>query len=155
MTSSYPIPDKSWQIIYPVYLNKTKTFSEGRRLPRDQCVENPSVFEMAECCKFLQIPFSVEHKAYSRDYMQVGRLRVLIKKKGVAVDEKLRTKSQVMRQIAELIALLPKRSPAPTTAELFATIMTGPPQFAAAMKQTGLGGGTAGENQKEKKKKKK
>ena len=36
----------------------------------------PTVADMLEVCKFYNIPFVAENKAYSRDWMMRGRIRV-------------------------------------------------------------------------------
>lgn len=34
---------KKWASIYPAYFDKTKSISEGRRLPKNLCVDKPSI----------------------------------------------------------------------------------------------------------------
>ncbi|KAK9830565.1 hypothetical protein WJX72_012525 [[Myrmecia] bisecta] len=64
-------------IIYPSYLNSKKTVAEGRRLPVSKGCEHPSAPEILDCCiKHLKLQAELENKAYSRDYMLRGRVRV-------------------------------------------------------------------------------
>jgi len=71
---------KRWNIIYPIYINAKAKYSDGRKLPLKQCVERPTAHELGEIAKFLKLPHEVEElKAYSRDFMQRGRLRVQIR----------------------------------------------------------------------------
>lgn len=42
-----------WVVIYPSYLDKKKTVAEGRRVPLDVAVENPSLTEIYNCVKKL------------------------------------------------------------------------------------------------------
>jgi signal recognition particle subunit SEC65 len=76
--------------------------SEGRRLPVKQCCERPKASEIAEVCKKLGLPCqlqvgisplnsasffwltfdfpSQEAKAYSRDWLHPGRVKVQLRK---------------------------------------------------------------------------
>nr|GEX33257.1 signal recognition particle 19 kDa protein-like [Tanacetum cinerariifolium] len=72
---------KTWNILYPVYMNSKKTIAEGRIIPFSKACENPIALEIGDCCGHLKIPFAIEiDKAYPRDYMQVGRVRVNLKR---------------------------------------------------------------------------
>lgn len=42
-----------WVIIYPSYLDKKKTVAEGRRVPQNIAVDNPSLTEIYNCVKKL------------------------------------------------------------------------------------------------------
>ena len=37
-----------WICIYPAYLNSAKTRAEGRLLPKDKCLHNPSAMEIRD-----------------------------------------------------------------------------------------------------------
>ena len=54
---------KTWQVLYPVYINVQKKVSEGRRVPRNKCCERPSIQEMAEVCRFLKLQVVLEVRA--------------------------------------------------------------------------------------------
>ncbi|KAJ8429290.1 hypothetical protein Cgig2_016328 [Carnegiea gigantea] len=71
---------KKWMILYPVYINSKKTIAEGRRISASKACENPTLVEIGDSCKHLNVPYVVEpDKAYPRDFMQRGRVRVLLK----------------------------------------------------------------------------
>lgn len=56
-----PHSDKQrWKVIYPIYLNVKKKISEGRKLPKQYCVERPSVYDIADMCVFLKLPYVIE-----------------------------------------------------------------------------------------------
>ena len=56
-----PHSDKQrWKVIYPIYINKDKKVSEGRKLPKQHCIEKPSVYDIADMCTFLKLPFVIE-----------------------------------------------------------------------------------------------
>ncbi|KAM0028442.1 putative signal recognition particle, SRP19 subunit [Helianthus debilis subsp. tardiflorus] len=72
---------KTWNIIYLVYINSKKTIVEGRRISATKACENPTALEIGDCYGHLKIPFATEiDKAYPMDFMQVGRVRVLLKR---------------------------------------------------------------------------
>ncbi|URE26827.1 Signal recognition particle 19 kDa [Musa troglodytarum] len=76
-----PANIKKWNVIYPVYINSKKTVAEGRRISATKACENPTCIEIGDCCSYLKIPFAIElDKAYPRDFMQRGRVRVQLKR---------------------------------------------------------------------------
>uniref|UniRef100_A0A0D9WGF0 Signal recognition particle 19 kDa protein n=1 Tax=Leersia perrieri TaxID=77586 RepID=A0A0D9WGF0_9ORYZ len=96
---------KKWNVIYPVYLNSKKTVAEGRRIAAGKACPDPTCVEIADCCSYLKIPHAIElDKAYPRDFFQVGRVRVQLKKDdGSAINPAIKTKKQLLIQIAELV----------------------------------------------------
>ncbi|XVF87056.1 hypothetical protein PTKIN_Ptkin18bG0089800 [Pterospermum kingtungense] len=72
---------KKWVVFYPVYINSKKTVAEGRRISLIKACENPTCVEIADCCSHFKLPNAIEiDKAYPRDFMQRGRVRVQLKK---------------------------------------------------------------------------
>ena len=98
---------KKWVVMYPVYINSKKTVAEGRMISLSKACENPNCIEISDCCKHLKLPSAVEvhpkywnfslislqrrvydlssytpqiDKAYPRDFMQVGRVGVQLKR---------------------------------------------------------------------------
>jgi len=70
-------------IIWPAYLDATLSRSEGRRVPEELAVEEPTVEEIARAVK--QVGYDVELErdtTYSREYEPRGR--VLVKNAGDA-----------------------------------------------------------------------
>eukprot|EP01012_Entosiphon_sulcatum_P036963 TRINITY_DN47240_c0_g1_i1.p1 TRINITY_DN47240_c0_g1~~TRINITY_DN47240_c0_g1_i1.p1 ORF type:complete len:174 (-),score=26.18 TRINITY_DN47240_c0_g1_i1:14-514(-) len=125
-----------FQTVYPVYMNSAKTQQEGRRLPKELCVENPTAVEIYQCAAKLGFQAALEpDKGYSRDpFTQRGRVRIRIKdhntpyikksefdtcnSKHVPVNEELPDKRAVMVRIASMIKELPSRTkPAPKPKE--------------------------------------
>jgi signal recognition particle subunit SRP19 len=72
---------KNWIVIYPVYLDSTKTVAEGRKATKDTAVSKPTLAEIATCIKKLGLLCVEEpEKAYSRDpVMEVGRVKIQLK----------------------------------------------------------------------------
>mmetsp|Transcript_47306 Transcript_47306/g.134965 ORF Transcript_47306/g.134965 Transcript_47306/m.134965 type:complete len:152 (-) Transcript_47306:185-640(-) len=100
-----------WNIIYPNYVNSKKTVPEGRRIAVNKAVEHPHPAEMAEICEYLKIPHVLEmDKAYPRDWLIRGRVRVLLKTpEGAFTHPELHTKKLVMEKMGELIPKLKSR----------------------------------------------
>ncbi|XWS12281.1 hypothetical protein CRYUN_Cryun37aG0076000 [Craigia yunnanensis] len=72
---------KKWVVFYPVYINSKKTVAEGRRISLTKACENPTCVEIADCCSHLKLANAIEiDKAYPRDFMQRGRVRVQLRK---------------------------------------------------------------------------
>lgn len=103
---------KKWIILYPVYINSKKTIAEGRRISTGKACENPTCLEIGDCCAHLKLPFAIElDKAYPRDFMQRGRVRVLLKKEdGTLVNPAISSRKQLMHCVAELVPRHPGRN---------------------------------------------
>ncbi|KAI8561948.1 hypothetical protein RHMOL_Rhmol04G0380900 [Rhododendron molle] len=103
---------KKWIILYPVYINSKKTIAEGRRISTGKACENPTCIEIGDCCAHFKLPFAIElDKAYPRDFMQRGRVRVLLKKEdGTLLNPAISSRKQLMHCIAELVPRHPGRT---------------------------------------------
>uniref|UniRef100_A0A2P2J8S9 Signal recognition particle 19 kDa protein n=1 Tax=Rhizophora mucronata TaxID=61149 RepID=A0A2P2J8S9_RHIMU len=103
---------KKWIVLYPVYINSKKTIAEGRRICATKACENPTCVEIGDCCSHLKLPFALEiDKAYPRDFMQVGRVRVLLKREdGTLLNPAIPTRKQLMLRVAELVPRHPGRT---------------------------------------------
>merc|ERR1719188_893209 len=109
------IDTSKWNIIYPNYVNSKKTVQEGRRIGVEKAVEHPHAAEMAEICEYLKIPHVLEmDKAYPRDWLIRGRVRVMLKTlyNDTATPE-IYTKKAVMMKMGELIPKLKSRVSGP------------------------------------------
>nr|XP_044988296.1 signal recognition particle 19 kDa protein isoform X2 [Jaculus jaculus] len=70
--------------IYPAYLNNKKTIAEGRRIPINKAVENPTATEIQDVCSAVGLNVFLEkNKMYSRewnrDVQYRGRVRVQLR----------------------------------------------------------------------------
>ncbi|KAL1532533.1 signal recognition particle 19kDa [Salvia divinorum] len=103
---------KKWVILYPIYINSKKTIAEGRRINAGKACENPACTEVYDCCAHLKIPCVVEsEKAYPRDFMQRGRVRVMLKKEdGSFYNPAIFSRKQLMLHVAELVPRHPGRT---------------------------------------------
>lgn len=102
--------------IYPAYINGKKTLAEGRRIPKERCVDNPTVNEIRDVCTAAGLKAVTEDKLYSRemfrgDVMLRGRVRVQLKTADkVAVMEQFQDKRSLMLYLGEMIPKLKSRS---------------------------------------------
>ncbi|MFD1634542.1 signal recognition particle subunit SRP19 [Haloplanus ruber] len=64
-------------VIWPAYLDATKTRAEGRRVPVDEAVDDPTVDEIAESVQQVGYDAVIERdKTYPREYEPRGRVLV-------------------------------------------------------------------------------
>lgn len=62
----------SWICIYPAYINSKKTRQQGRRLPKEHCVENPTCIEIRDVLSLTNLKIVVENKQYCREKSRVN-----------------------------------------------------------------------------------
>jgi signal recognition particle subunit SRP19 len=73
--------DETRTIIWPVYLDSTKTKSEGRKIPRESSVKAPRLREISQAAKKLGLnPSTEKHKAYPTSWWE-GSGRVIVDRK--------------------------------------------------------------------------
>ncbi|XP_073724284.1 signal recognition particle 19 kDa protein [Misgurnus anguillicaudatus] len=101
--------------IYPSYVNSKKTLAEGRRIPVEKAVENPSCAEIRDVLTAAGLNVLVENKMYSREWNRDvqfrGRVRVQIKlQDGSLCQEKFSSRKDVMFYAAEMIPKLKSRT---------------------------------------------
>eukprot|EP00920_Eleutheroschizon_duboscqi_P030593 GHVT01073975.1.p1 GENE.GHVT01073975.1~~GHVT01073975.1.p1 ORF type:complete len:170 (-),score=26.51 GHVT01073975.1:721-1230(-) len=117
-----------WPILYPNYLNSKKTIAQGRRIPKALAAEDPDVREMKLICDHLEIPAAIELKCYPRDWLVVGRLRVLLVDERTSMPFKanISNKRRLLVEMGRLIPDLKTRSevPKPSTAQATSTAST-------------------------------
>ncbi|XP_011210969.2 signal recognition particle 19 kDa protein [Bactrocera dorsalis] len=103
-----------WICIYPAYINSKKTRQEGRRLPKDICVENPTYAEIRDVLSVTNLRVAVENKQYSRERSRElqmrGRIRVQMRNDdGTPCNPDLGTREDVMRYVSTRIPQLKTR----------------------------------------------
>ncbi|XP_050343559.1 signal recognition particle 19 kDa protein [Nymphalis io] len=117
-------PDKKhsdverWICIYPAYLNNKKTLAQGRRLPKEICVENPTHQEIRDVLFPTGLRIGVENKLYprerSKEMLHRGRIRVELKSDdGTPLKAEFPTRESVMKYIVEAIPKLKTRQNRP------------------------------------------
>ncbi|GAB4825621.1 hypothetical protein Ancab_008495 [Ancistrocladus abbreviatus] len=75
--------------------------AEGQRISVEKACENPTCVEIGDCCSHLKLPFVIEiDKAYPRDFMQRGRVRVLLKREeGTLINPAISSRKQLMLRV--------------------------------------------------------
>jgi signal recognition particle subunit SEC65 len=87
---------KSYQCIYPIYFDASRSREEGRRVKKEDAVRNPLARDIVDALQHiagqvnvaLQIVFEPS-KCHPKDWANPGRVRVLVKKGGEVVTAKI------------------------------------------------------------------
>lgn len=89
---------KSYQCIYPVYFDASRSRHDGRRVKKSEAVQNPLAREIVDALRSIgnerglgatmQVVFEPA-KTHPKDWANPGRVRVLVKEDGMAVSAKL------------------------------------------------------------------
>lgn len=87
---------KHYQCIYPVYFDASRSRDAGRRVKKEEAVANPLAREIVEALHHigntlgvpLQIVFEPA-KCHPKDWANPGRVKVLVKQDGTAVNKKI------------------------------------------------------------------
>mmetsp|Transcript_31031 Transcript_31031/g.62159 ORF Transcript_31031/g.62159 Transcript_31031/m.62159 type:complete len:177 (-) Transcript_31031:223-753(-) len=110
-SSKYDNYDKR-VVVWPVYIDKKKTIAEGRKIPKEYCVDYPQMPELKEVLEHLGFQYAFEeHKAYPRDLSQWGRFRVVLKDPvtGEPAVDGIMNRRQLLQQMGSLIPKLKSR----------------------------------------------
>jgi signal recognition particle subunit SRP19 len=94
---------KNYQCIYPVYFDATRSRDEGRRVKKEDAVQNPLAREIVDALQHvgkqlnvgLQIVFEPS-KCHPKDWANPGRVKVLVKEGGKPVTAKIQN-SEIVR----------------------------------------------------------
>jgi signal recognition particle subunit SRP19 len=71
---------KDFQCIYPVYFDKTRSRAQGRRVGKENAVENPLAREIVDACGKLMLETLFEPaKLHPKDWSNPGRVKVKVK----------------------------------------------------------------------------
>lgn len=115
---------KDWEVMYPVYFNKDRSHSEGRRVPIEYAVEDPVSQTLIEALKSISIPAVLEpERTHPKDWANPGRVRYLLKDQDLAEERSkyglplIKTSRQLYKLVGEYLKAHPtnkdtcKRSP--------------------------------------------
>ncbi|RVE67802.1 hypothetical protein OJAV_G00085430 [Oryzias javanicus] len=113
--SQNPADKERFVCLYPVYINSKKTLAEGRRIPAQKAVENPSCGEIRDVLTAAGMNVYVENKMHprewNRDVQFRGRVRVQLKQAdGSLCQDKFKSRKEVMVYVAEMIPKLKTRT---------------------------------------------
>ncbi|XP_009081987.1 PREDICTED: signal recognition particle 19 kDa protein [Acanthisitta chloris] len=115
MKGEIPV-DLRFICIYPAYLNNKKTIAEGRRIPIDKAVENPTSTEIQDVCAAVGFNVLLEKnkmypREWNRDVQYRGRVRIQLKQDdGNLCLPQFPTRKSVMLYAAETIPKLKTRT---------------------------------------------
>ena len=71
---------KSWQCLYPVYFDNSRSRLEGRRVGKGQAIQNPLAREIVDAVQSLGLKVVFEPgKTHPKDWSNPGRVRVALK----------------------------------------------------------------------------
>lgn len=94
---------KNYQCIYPVYFDATRSREDGRRVKKEDAVENPLAREIVEALHHigntLAVPLQIvfePSKCHPKDWANPGRVRVQVKKDGRAVSAKIQNSEYII-----------------------------------------------------------
>lgn len=110
-----PADKERFLCIYPAYINSKKTLAEGRRIPTEKAVENPTCAEIQGVLSAAGLNVHVENNMYSREWNRDvqfrGRVRVQLKMEdGSLCQDKFTSRKDVMFYVAEMIPKLKSRT---------------------------------------------
>ena len=85
--------EKKYVKIYPIYMDKTIKYSEGRKINIELCVENPRAKDIYRICEeILGLKCKLEAKSHPKDWQKRGRVLVQIKdNEGKVIQDSLKT----------------------------------------------------------------
>ncbi|CAN9512815.1 unnamed protein product [Ophioblennius macclurei] len=110
-----PADKERFICVYPVYINSKKTLAEGRRIPSNKAVENPSCAEIRDVLTATGMNVYVENKMHPREWNREvqfrGRVRVQMRQTdGTLCQDKFSSRKDVMLYVAEMIPKLKTRT---------------------------------------------
>lgn len=100
--------------IYPAYIDAKKTVQEGRKVPKEYCIENPTYQEIKDVLSSANLNLVVENKIYprerSKELLHRGRVRIQLKNEdGTAINPDLASKRQILKYVGQMIPQLKSR----------------------------------------------
>jgi len=108
---SFSMNPTNFFVIYPSYLDASKTMKQGRRIGLEKSVDTPTAQDLSDALASLNIRHVQQpHKGYSRDQTTLwdnpGRVRV----DPAILESSLYTKRSLMVELASIIKELPTRA---------------------------------------------
>lgn len=113
--------------IYPAYIDIKKSVQEGRKLPKEYCIENPSYQEIRDVLTSANFNIFVENKIYpkerSKEILHRGRIRVQLKNgDGTPINPDLDNRRKLLRYVGQMIPQLKSRIANPRGGDIEAAI---------------------------------
>lgn len=113
--------------IYPAYIDVKKSVQDGRKIPKEYCIENPSYQEIRDVLSAAKFNIFVENKIYprerSKEFLNRGRIRVQIKHDdGTPINPDISNRRQVLKYVGQMIPQLKARIANPRGGEIEAPV---------------------------------
>ncbi|KAI9845892.1 MAG: signal recognition particle subunit [Sclerophora amabilis] len=108
--ASAPDPEmfKHFQCLYPIYFDKAKTRTEGRRVGADQAVSNPLARDIVDAVQGLGLQALFEPgKLHPKDWSNPGRVKVLVKEGGKPANARVKNKHHLYNLISSYLLAHP------------------------------------------------
>ncbi|MEM3493434.1 MAG: signal recognition particle subunit SRP19/SEC65 family protein [Thermoplasmata archaeon] len=86
---------KGFVVVYPEYLDASLSRTDGRKLRKELCIQNPSLEQIIQALKKLKIEHEVEKEKHYPSDAYAKRGRVLVKKTG--------SKLEILTRIAKAL----------------------------------------------------
>lgn len=119
---------KTFQCIYPIYFDSTRTRAEGRRVEKSLAVPNPLARSIVDACASLGLRTVFDPaKIHPKDWANPGRVRVLFKIDGVPQSQ-IKNKFLLFRAIGEFLQKHPTQKDDPLKLRLPGFPASGKPQ---------------------------
>lgn len=106
---------KHFQCLYPIYFDASRSKAEGRRVGKELAVQNPLAREIVDAVAGLGLRCAFEpDKTHPKDWANPGRVRVLLKENGKAVDARtVKNKSHLYVLVAKYLLQHPTNKDTP------------------------------------------
>ncbi|KAJ2710530.1 signal recognition particle subunit [Coemansia spiralis] len=115
---------KRWVCLYPVYFDKARSLSGGRKVPAALAVDRPHGKQLAAAVKAAGLSVCYEPtKTHPRDFFTAGRVRVqLFDDSGRCVRHDVPSRKELIRRVAQQMSLVDvPRDAEPDLKELIAS----------------------------------
>lgn len=105
-----PTHAKRWVVVWPSYLNVRKSTAQGRKVSKAIAIADPNIKEIVVVAQRLGFTVAVERKGYSRDFLDMLRVRVQLRTPDRALcHPEIRNRRALLVRLARGIAALDHR----------------------------------------------
>jgi signal recognition particle subunit SRP19 len=105
---------KHWQCLYPIYFDANRSRTEGRRVGKQQAVDNPLAREIVDAAASLGLQVVFEPgKTHPKDWANPGRVRVLLKDGDTRVARNINNKHHLYQLISTYLRTHPTTEESP------------------------------------------
>ncbi|KAI9229343.1 MAG: signal recognition particle, SRP19 subunit [Piptocephalis tieghemiana] len=100
-----PTPYKKWVCIYPVYLDSTKSYTQGRKVSKADAYPSPDPRAIAEAARRLALRALIEmDRMHPKSFGTLGRVRIQLRKEdGSLASMTIQNRRVLLRKIGSLL----------------------------------------------------